>query len=213
MSFRQKWENYWYHYKLHTIVAVFLSALLFFGVKSCTQKELIDLHMVYMSTEYITTDCIDRIEAKFKDDGLVDDIDGDGANNFYMDTVVHSFDADSDMDMASMQKMQTILYAGQHTLMLAHQYALEDYDGSFEDLTFKAKDTDKVFKSPKEDFVTGISVEGNEYLENFGINTKNMYLAMRRRTNKEVEKNQNTEYFESAYKVMDHILSFNKANE
>lgn len=209
MSLRQKWENYWYHYKMHTIAVIVIAALVIVGFKSCMDKKVTDLHMAYMSTQYISDETINAIETSFNENGLIKDIDGDGLNNFYMDTVVHNFDVDSNADQATMQKIQTILYAGQHTLVLAHQYALEDYDGCFEDLTDKVREGDKVFESPSEGFATGISIEGNKYLESLGIKTENMYVAMRRQSEKEAEKNENAEFFASAYEVMDYILSKN----
>ncbi len=203
---KKKIDNFWYHYKAHTLITLLILILAVAGFKSCSDKQEIDLHMAYMSTNPISQQSIDAVEKSLAEADLLKDLDGDGAAIFYMDTVVHNFNADSDMDQYAMQKVQTILYAGTHTITLAHQYALEDYDGSFEDISDYVRDGDKVFESPEEGFVSGISVEGNKYLESLGINTENLYVAMRRRTNAETEKNTYAKEFENGYEIMEYIL-------
>jgi hypothetical protein len=121
---------------------------------------------------------------------------------------VSTFDIDEPMDEGTMSKIQTTFYAGEHTIMLAHKYALEDYDGCFEDISQRVRSGEKTFVSPEGGFVTGISVEGNTLLENAGINTKDLYITMRLRTDK--EKGKHDKHFELAYEVMDHILCFNE---
>ncbi len=213
MKFKKKWENYWYHYKFHTIVALFIIVLFSIGFKSCLDKKDIDFHMVFLSDTYVSPEAEQNIEKALVKNGVVRDIDGDGVTNFYMDSLMLSFDADANADEITLQKLQTVIYAGQHTLMLAHQYALEDYDGVFEDISHKADEGHKTFLTPQEKFVSGISVEGNTLLEEAGIDTDMLYVAMRRRSNKEAEKNANQKAFDQAYDVMDYILSFNPKNE
>ena len=62
MTFRQKWENYWYHYKWTTFIAVFIVALIIIGIKSFTSKTNPDLYMVYLSNTIIQSDDINNIE-------------------------------------------------------------------------------------------------------------------------------------------------------
>lgn len=213
MTFKKKWENYWYHYKFHTLFILFVIILAIVGFKSCADNEEIDLHMVFLSDTYLSPEASEKLENTLAEEGLVPDIDGDGVSNFFMDSITIGFDADSNNDMTIAQKLQTVIYAGQHTLMLVHEYGLEDYDGVFEDISHKADSGMKTFVSPEEKFVSGISVEGNTLLEEAGINTDKLYVAMRRRSIKEAEKNANKEGFDSAYDVMDYILSFNPKNE
>ena len=79
------------------------------------------------------------------------------------------------------------MFAGQQSLMLVHQYVLEDYDGAFENIGDYAKEDDKTFTGNQK-FVSGISVEGNKFLEDIGINTENLYVAMHVRTEKQIKK-------------------------
>lgn len=207
MTFKQKWDNYWYHYKWHTFCAIFVIALIIFGFFSCSQKTEPDLYLVYLSKTMVMDENIDKTEMSLIENVPVDDIDGDGKIHVLMEHIVSSFDVNVPMDEGTAAKIQTVMFGGQHTLMLVHKYALEDYDGIFENLGEIEKEGDITFKSPSEGFVSGISVEGNRYLEELGINTKDLYVAMRRRSSEKIKAGEEKEYFDQAYKAMEYILS------
>ena len=207
MTFKQKWDNYWYHYKWHTIGAVFALFLIITIFYSCSHKQEPDLYMVYLSNAIVTDESVDKIETGIIEKASLEDVDGDEKIIVFMEHIVSQFDVNAYVDEATAGKIQTVMFGGQHTLMLVHRYALEDYDGIFENLEEVEKEGDKTFKSPSEGFVSGISVEGNKYLENLGINTKDLYVAMRRRSPKELKDKEKEKYFTQAYKAMDYILS------
>lgn len=206
MAFKHKWDNYWYHYKWHTLAVLFAIALIVVLVKGCTSKKEPDLYMVYMSNSQIKDENIEKIKLGFAEDGLIHDINKDGETLVVFEHIVSTFNVNDVVDESTAGKLQTVLYGNQHSLMLVHKYALEDYDGMFENLNDKVQKGDKTFKSPSESFVTGISVAGNEYLEGYGINTKDLYVAMRRRSTKEKEKENITLAFDGAYSAFDYIL-------
>ena len=47
MSFKEKWENYWYHYKWHTIVAAITLVMFTVLILQTCQREEYDVHVVY----------------------------------------------------------------------------------------------------------------------------------------------------------------------
>ena len=202
-------ENYWYHYKFHTIAGIFALVLLVVGVKSFTKRKEMDLSMVYFSDTTFSTETSDKFISSLKDLDIVEDLDADGEKYIHIEPVVHSFDIDAPLEQGSAEKLQTMLYAGDHTLMLVHKYALEDYAQFFEDISDKAKDKDKTFQNPEEKYISGISVEGNAFLEDMGINTKDLYVAMRRMREKEKGNEKTKKLFDQAYRVMDYILENN----
>ena len=206
----KKWlENYWYHYKFHTFAGIFALVLLVVGVKSFTDRTEMDLSMVYFSDTTFSAETSDKFISSLKDLDIVKDLDADGEKYIHIEPVVHSFDIDAPLQQGSAEKLQTILYAGDHTLMLVHKYALEDYAQFFEDISDKAKDKDKTFRNPEEKYISGISVEGNAFLEDMGINTKDLYVAMRRMREKEKGNEETKKLFDQAYRVMDYILENN----
>lgn len=206
---KEKIDNFFYYYKTHLIVAVFLTVILVIGIRSCADRKVIDLKVVYFSDALTASETADTMEKSFAENGLLADIDGDGEKTFHLDSIVHDFDIDGSVDEATVNKIQATMFAGDHTLMLVHKYALEDYDGSYEDISSHAKEGDGKFISPNSGAVIGISVAGNPYLEKMGIPTDNLYVAMRLRTESEIKKGKNKNHFDHAYKVMDYILSQN----
>ena len=206
MTFKQKWDNYWYHYKAITFAAIFAAIILFVGFYSCSRKTVPDLHMVYLSNTFVEGTGAEDISLDLED-AVVGDVNNDNKTDVYMDCMVVSFDVNVYTDESTLQKLQTVLYGGQHTLMLVHEYALEDYDGIFEDLTDVVEEGDKTYISPSEKFVSGISLAGNKYLESYGINTENLYIAMRRRRPEDIKNGKEKEYFDAAYNVMNFILN------
>ncbi len=200
------WENYWYHYKGITLAALFAVVVLIIGFKSCSDKTVPDLKVVYFSDSYITRDNADIMEKDLKEKKLIKDIDKDGNELFYMDIILHDFDIDGTADEATINKIQAMMYAGDHTIVFAHKYALEDYPGFFEDISGMVPENTETFTDAETGCITGISLNGNTYLEKCGINTENLYLAMRRRTEKEIENGKNDASFSAAYDVMEYIL-------
>ncbi len=207
MTFKQKWSNYWYHYKWHTFGVLFVIILIAGFVMTASFKKEPDLYMVYMSNSIISEDNQEKIKSGFVKDGAVGDVDKDGEVLVYMEHIVSTFNVNDPVDEGTAAKMQTVLYGGQHHLMLVHRYALEDYEDIFEDIGDQVKDGDAVYENKTENFVSGISVEGNKYLESYGINTKDLYIALRRRTPEAIKNGEEKEHFDQAYKTMNFILS------
>jgi len=207
MTFKKKWDNYWYHYKWHTLGLIFFILLAAVLIHSCAAKKEPDLYAVYLSDSYMLDKDIEKLKTDFIKNGAVGDVDGDGEKVMVFEHLVSDFQVDGFTDESTAQKMQTVMHGDEHTLMLMHKFALEDYDGHFEDISDKVKDGDEVFKSPSEKFVTGISLKGNKLLESYGMDTENLYVAIRRRTEKEKEAGKDKEYFDQAYKTMEYILS------
>ncbi len=207
---KEKIENFWYHYKVHTIVGLLLVFCAVALLAPTSERKKPDLKMVYFSDIPIASQSKEEVNSDLTKNSVVRDINGDGEVLIYFDEIVCPFDADAQMDEVTMSKIQTVAYAGDHTLLLAHEYALEDYDGSYADISHKAKKGDKTYTGPLTKTVTGISVEGNTYLEEMGIDTSNLYVAMRLMPEKEKKKGETLENFRLAYEVMDYVLSFNE---
>ena len=79
MSFKKKWENYWYHYKWHTIAGIFIVLLLAVFIRDFATKEQFD-GTVMVATSYFVDD--DR-NAVLKEtlEQYFPDIDGNGKVN------------------------------------------------------------------------------------------------------------------------------------
>ncbi len=210
LKFLKWFENYWYHYKWLTLALVFVLILLVVGIRSCANHSEIDLHIVYFSNTTLHDREMEALKKSLINNNVVKDLDGDGKISIHIEPIVHSFDVDAPLQQGTMEKLQTILYAGDHTLMLVHEYALEDYAQFFEDISHKAAESNKTYVSPLENYISGISVEGNTYLERIGINTENLYVAMRRMRENEKDSKKAQRLFKQGYEAMDFILKYNE---
>lgn len=203
MTFRKRAENFFYYYKWHTLAALFVIVILAFSIYSAVSSHEPDLHMIYVSDKPISSEASSKLEKSLKDEGLIADVNGDSTQKFLFEPLITSMDS-SNSDMATLQKLQVCMVAGTQSIMLLHQYTVEDYDGSFEDISKYAGSAKTITGS--EGFVTGISVEGNKYLESIGINTENLYLSIHRRSEKDIEKGKLEKEYELAHKVAEYIL-------
>lgn len=75
-TFRQKIENFWYHYKLHTILAVFIAAVLIVGVAQCASKSSYDYYIVVAFDKY----SYPEVDQAFKNyfERIGEDVNSDG---------------------------------------------------------------------------------------------------------------------------------------
>ena len=210
---KERLENFWYHYKGITIAVVFIAIVLIMGFKSCAEKTIPDLKILYFSDAYISAENSEIMEKELRKEGLVEDVDADGEDSFYLDIVLDDFNVDTATDEATMNKIMAVMNAGDHTVVLAHEYALEDYPGYFADLSEFVTDKHETFTDAETKYVSGISVKGNSFLEKCGIDTENLYVALRRRPESEIKKGKTDKAFEKADEVIDYILSCNEVTE
>lgn len=205
MAFKKRIENFFYYYKWHTVAAIFVILILLFGIKSSIDSKEPDLNILYVSDKVTAPEATNNFKKTLDENKLIKDVNEDGEKYFYFEPLVLSFDDNSNQDYALYQKLQVQMFTGVQTLMLVHQYVLEDYDGAFDNIGAYAGKDDKTFKG-SEKFVTGISVEGNRLLEDIGINTENLYVSMHIRTEKQQEKGELEKEYKLAEKVLEFIL-------
>lgn len=79
MSFKKKWENYWYHYKWHTIAGIFALVLLFIFVKDFVTKERFDGTVMVATSHFVDDVRYEKLEETLEQ--YFTDIDGNGEVN------------------------------------------------------------------------------------------------------------------------------------
>ena len=73
---KEKLQNYWYHFRWHTIAAIFLVAIITFMVANCMTREKHDFIVVIHTHSYIDDRGIEKIEEYLEQ--YAEDINGDG---------------------------------------------------------------------------------------------------------------------------------------
>ena len=77
LTFKEKAENYWYHYKWHTLVGIFFLVVAIMIVSSVLDKEEPDVLMYYGGPAYFSDGAIGSIEEAFQQ-VMTEDTNGDG---------------------------------------------------------------------------------------------------------------------------------------
>ena len=86
-----KWENFWYHYKWQTVVALFFVVILIIGVVQFAEKESPDIGILYCGPNYITPNQYEKIKDAFE--AIMDDTNGDGRKIIRLNGIVYLTDS------------------------------------------------------------------------------------------------------------------------
>lgn len=101
MSFRKKLENYWYYYKIHTFIAIFVLIVVAITVQQCATKVDPDITVVVATNKpVLTQENQDRMESYIA--SLTGDVNKDGKKRAQVDALYFN-------DSASVQAMQAKL--------------------------------------------------------------------------------------------------------
>lgn len=103
-----KIENYWYHYKWHTIAAVAIVAVLSVLIGQMVSRDNPDYSLVLVTKSYVPEPAVEKIETTFGSYGR--DIDEDGKIEVQIDTI--SLSNDTQIGYANQQKLIAHLSAG-----------------------------------------------------------------------------------------------------
>lgn len=110
-------ENYWYHYKWHTIAGIFILMLLLITLKDCTSRVVSDLSVLYVTDhQMLTTEEQEELKAFLQP--LAEDVNGDGEVNIILTPMAIPETPQSEMDMGMQQRFMVELAAGESTLYL-----------------------------------------------------------------------------------------------
>lgn len=83
VPFKVKLENYWYHYKWHTIAAIFVLIVAVVIIMSCTRREKYDVYILYAGDKAVSTSKSNPERQNFLNafDSVASDFDGNGEVN------------------------------------------------------------------------------------------------------------------------------------
>lgn len=98
-TFKERISNFWFHYKVHTILIAFAAVVLAFGITQCANKEHYDGRVML----YINRVCTDAEADIYKDylTPYFSDTNGDGIVNLQIINCAYSTDGNFDMNYTS----------------------------------------------------------------------------------------------------------------
>ncbi len=131
MTFVQKIENYWYHYKWHTIIGVFAFVIALICITQCAKKVEYDAMIMYagnfkIAEEYREKTLENIMSEDYNGDGeklvsvfqLVLNIAGKDGEYEYFDPVAQN---------EEIQRLEIELSAGDSVIYILHPYIYEQY--------------------------------------------------------------------------------------
>ncbi len=137
-TFKEKLNNFWYHYKIHTFLIGFLIAILVVSITQCARRPKYDLEILYFAYKPAVdaqTQAIGEYFEKF-----AADVDGDGQVNV---NVINCSVTDNDKDptrITLFSKVQAILAAEETvSVYVVDDKAIEYFDNALEFSIFTEK--------------------------------------------------------------------------
>jgi len=207
MTFKQKWDNYWYHYKLHTFLVAFVVVALLLFAKDMVFKPKYDLTLNIASKYSFSAVNEDMNEVVSP---FVDDFDGNGKVQVLVTEMQTNYDGTSTNPVAAAtgeQKILAILNAGADAVFI------------FDDVTYKAlissNDDESIFYNfsemyPENELVDGdkILIKETELGKKLRLNTvkSEMYLCVRKFGGTFKENDKNIERQKNAFGFVENIL-------
>ncbi len=172
-TFKGKWDNFWYHYKLTVLLVVAVVGLSVWVIHDVVTKKEYDLTVMIISSEGYTTPQteIDEFENSMKE--LTIDANSDGKVEFLLSDIRIGEDMDTMVIQAGMAKYTASISSVEDIIYIVNDDVynmLKEQGVIFEDLT---------------KYSTNSSVQGDKYLlkddERFKniVGYEDMYLVVR----------------------------------
>lgn len=136
-TFSEKTKNFWYHYKLHTLLTAFIVIVLAITITQCATREKYDLEVMYFAYTPAIDVEMDKVEQYLE--GFTTDVDGDGEVNV---KVINCSVSDNNKDVSNvtmLSKVQSILAAEKSVVVyIVDDKALEYFEKAFDFNIFAA---------------------------------------------------------------------------
>lgn len=219
---KKKWDNFWYYYKIHVIVGVFVAILLAITLKDCAANISPDVTISYIGGSYVPEDVSLALKEKLMEAGIVQDANRDGKNELVFQAMTLSDEIKSEQDIAMQQKVMVVLATGDSQVFLLDKTYFTRYgeQGAFEPLDnlvdrygidFEKHPEIKLTVSEmNETHVYALPVKGNKLLEDLGFKTEDTYIAIRAQGVQEKQKEKQRIINENAYAVLNEIMKYSQ---
>ena len=165
---REKWENYWYHYKWHTLIGLFVVFCLVYTVFEFSATKSTDFRMTYIG-DYMDTEGLEiAIEKDLKD--VVGDFNKDGKTMADVVPIFTGKNIDYTSDLEFWQRFDMDIVNGESYIYLVDEQLLE---------TFLARGVNGVIKT-KDGYASYIEITDNEFFKPYLAKDKRVYLCVRK---------------------------------
>lgn len=180
-----KWSNFCYYYKWHVVIAAVVLVIATITIRDCHNSVEPDISIRGILNTYVGEESKQALENTLYDAGMIPDLNADGKQNCLLQLLTVPEEVQSEQDMAVQMQIMLGFAADEAVLYLIDEEFLELYEEQeiFEPLdTFVAQQgvpQEQCYVGPVTGQILGVSLQGNALLEQCGIKTDTLYLAMR----------------------------------
>lgn len=179
MKFKEKWENYWYHYKTRTLLGAVILLSAVYAFVQCAADVKPDLTIAYISYTYADLAMFEENSGALAK--AAGDANGDGKTLAMLDPMVLGNSPDLRQDGLILQKIQLSFIVGEDRLYLLDPEVLENPDYAELFMPLEGLLTESALEG-------GVEFQGaviaapclqNGRLEEMGIKSEGLYIAIR----------------------------------
>lgn len=206
----KKFKNFIYYNWLKIAAIVFVIVFLLVTFRQCSQRVETDLGIMYVG-EAVVSDKLPKLAEEIEKAGIISDADDDGKITLNTKTITVPLSKEKMIEQQVAEQIQVEIISGENLLYILGKPTLISYavDENFADITHIA---DK-YNIPKESClcyengrVYAIPTDNNALLEEKGIESQGMYLALRNYLEKDKDNILNI----NASKALEFILERNE---
>ena len=125
---KEKLQNYWYHYKWHTLAAVFVAAVLAVCITQCVNQVKPDYKVMVNISKPIPSEMLDELETELSAFGV--DLNGDGIVKVQLIDCSYDPAGNPQMVQAQSTKLQAELSISEAMLIIVDRTMLDRLTGS-----------------------------------------------------------------------------------
>lgn len=167
-EFNEKWENYWYHYKWHTLAGIFVAICLIFTISDFATRDKIDLDLTYIG-DYMDYEGLSTALATEYDD-VITDFNNDGKIKVEVNAIYPTGNIAQESDLNFWQRIDIDLINGESYIYLVDEHLLE---------SFVERGANGVIKT-KDGYLPYIDISENEFFKPYLSKDKKVYLCVRK---------------------------------
>ncbi len=199
-------SNFWYHYKVHTIVVIFVIIIAVYTVVELSNRELPDLDIAVAGSDTLISKNLDQFESEIEN--LIQDANGDDKtictiNNVVLpgleeeDTTLNS-SFDLNRLVASVASGETKLFVVNYDMLeyLKNQYACQDITDVYEKMNIPHEGQQYYYKTSTK----------NPVLQSLQLTDESCYVFIRVRNSAIRDNEEQDIQYQNAYRVLEEII-------
>ncbi len=125
---KEKWQNFWYHFKWHVILSVGLIIFLTISVTQCMARTDWDMQIIYFTYTPVLDQQLEPVRAYFEE--KTDDINGDGEVNIgVINCSLANTQNSVQLDQARLTKLQSLIASEPEAILfITDKNSMEFFD-------------------------------------------------------------------------------------